>query len=384
MSNSFTTVTNTGCMSRIFGSIAGVFIGPILIIGAIWLLSWNEGRAVQAIVGTSQAAKAVVEVSGDAVNAANEGKLVHLVAPATAAGPIKDEDLNLSFADQVAVARTAEMYEWKEKKTETSHDKLGGGKETVTTYDYDRVWSSDAIDSKDFKHPEGHENPEMKVKSQSYTASDAKVAGYVLDDKTTAMLTLTTPLKPDAPEGWTVDGDKFLNGDKAEPKIGDERVSYKGLASGTTISVMAQQSKDGFAPFTTANGYSIQMAAVGNQPASQMIADRKSAEATMTWLLRVGGFFLMFVGFALLLGPLSAMAAIIPFMGSLVRGAAALAAIVISIPLTLIVIALSWVAFRPVVGIGLIVLAVVLGAALWFWHKRRPNPAHVAAVTPPA
>ena len=46
MPDSYTTVTETGFLSRIGSSILGFFLGPILVIAAIVLLSWNEGRAV--------------------------------------------------------------------------------------------------------------------------------------------------------------------------------------------------------------------------------------------------------------------------------------------------------------------------------------------------
>ena len=42
MVNQFTTVTNQGFFSRLMGSVVGFFVGPILVIGAIVLLSWNE------------------------------------------------------------------------------------------------------------------------------------------------------------------------------------------------------------------------------------------------------------------------------------------------------------------------------------------------------
>jgi hypothetical protein len=49
--------SSQGFFSRITNSLAGLIIGPLLIIGAIVLLWWNEGRAVQAIVGLKDAAR---------------------------------------------------------------------------------------------------------------------------------------------------------------------------------------------------------------------------------------------------------------------------------------------------------------------------------------
>src|SRR5271169_2578927 len=108
MPDVYTETTQRGFFSRLGGSFAGLLIGPILIVVAIGVLWWNEGRAVQAITGLNSAASAVVEVQPGPVSAANEGKLVHIVGPATAQAKIADSDIGVDFDDQVAVARTAE------------------------------------------------------------------------------------------------------------------------------------------------------------------------------------------------------------------------------------------------------------------------------------
>jgi hypothetical protein len=378
MPDTFTEVSNQGFLSRILGSFVGFLLGPVLIIVAIVLLSWNEGRAVQAIRGLSEASSVAVEASD--LNAGNQGKLVHAVGPATASTAIADPDLGVNFDGQVAVARSADMYQWHEKESSETHDKLGGGQETVTTYTYEKIWSSDAIDSSSFKHPEGHENPEMPIKSARYAASDAKLNGYTLDADTLSKIDLSTDLHPTAPDGWTQNGDKLYKGaNVATPAIGDERVGYQGLASGATISVLAQQSQNGFAPFTTSNGYQLDMAEQGNKPLTEMITEQRNAESMMTWILRVVGLFVMFIGFFLLLNPLATIASVVPFLGSIVGGAAGLAAFVVSLPLTIIVIALSWIAFRPLLGLGLLVVAAGLLYVLRRWH----HSAHPAAAVVP-
>ena len=379
MPDRYTDVTNTSFLSRIGGAIAGFFLGPILVIAAIVLLSWNEGRAVHAIRGLGEASQLAVEAPADGPVAGNEGKLIHVIGPATATTAISDPDLNVSFNGQVAVARHAEMYQWREKEQQETHDKLGGGQETVTTYTYEKEWSEDPIDSSQFKHPEGHDNPDMAIKSARYAADDAKLGGYTLDSATLGLIDLSSDLSPDAPDGWTKTGDKLYKGDANAPNVGDERVSYQGLPSGTTISVLAQQSQNGFAAYTSPNGYQLDMAETGNQPLSNMIAQKQSEESTLTWILRLVGFVMIFAGFAMFLSPLSTFASVIPIVGSIVGGAAALAAFVVALPLTLIVIALSWIAFRPFIGIGLLVVAAALLYGLRRWHHASHPPAEAMA-----
>ena len=110
MPDSFTVTSSQGFLSRLTNSLAGLVIGPLLIIGAIVLLWWNEGRAVQAIVGLKDAASQVVEAQASGPSPANENKLIHVIGAATAQSPIQDSDVGIAFADQVAVSRTAEMY----------------------------------------------------------------------------------------------------------------------------------------------------------------------------------------------------------------------------------------------------------------------------------
>jgi hypothetical protein len=367
-------------LSRLGGSFAGLLIGPLLVIVAIGLLWWNEGRAVQAIVGLGDATRAMIEAPADPVSPANEGKLVHVVGPATAQAKIADPDVGPTFVGQVAVARTVEMYQWRQKEESHSQNNTGGSQTTTTTDTYSKDWSADAIDSSAFKHPEGHTNPPMNFKSARWAASDAKLGGFTLDTTTLGLVDPSTALTPDAPAGWTRAGDAYIKGDAAAPKIGDMRVSYRGLASGETLSVLAAQSSGGFAPFVTPNGYRIDLVADGSEPAATMIANKKQAEATLTWILRGAGTVLMFVGFMLFLGPLSTLASVLPFLGGIVRGAAAAISLVITLPLTLVVIALAWLGHRPLIGGGLLLVAAGLFYGLWRWHKgRTPAPQAKAA-----
>jgi hypothetical protein len=378
MADRFVETTNRGLFSRLGGSFIGLLLGPVFVIAAIVLLSWNEGRAVQASVGLADAARSVVEAPADTVSPANEGKLVHVTGAATAQSKIADADLNLDFAGQVAVGRTVEMYQWKEKQESSSQNNTGGSQTTTTTYTYSQVWSADPIDSATFKHPDGHTNPAMPLTSHRFAASDAKLGGFALDDDTLHAIEPSQSLKPDAPAGWKADGDDLYKGNNPSvPVTGDVRVHYAGLPSGTTISVLAQQSHGGFAAYTTANGYTVHLARVGNASATEMVADARKTASLWTWILRGAGTLLMFIGFTLFFGPLATLASILPFLGSLVRGAGAAFAFVLTVPIALVTIAIAWIAFRPLIGGGLLLIAAGALYGLWRWHHGR-TAAHVA------
>jgi transmembrane protein TMEM43 len=379
MADHFTETTHQGFGSRLANSFAGLIIGPLLVIGAIVLLWWNEGRAVQAIVGLKDAASQVVEAEASGPAPANASKLVHVVGPATAQAPIQDSDVGITFTDQVAVSRTAEMYQWKENKKEETKEELGGGTTTTTTYDYSREWSDDPVNSSEFRYPDGHQNPEMPFRSKRFAASDAKLGGWKLDAGTLDRVGLSQALTPNAPSGWTLSGDNYYRGDASAPKVGDMRVRYLGLPSGTTLSVLARQSGDGFAVFTAKNGYEVELASAGDHSAAELIENKRKAEAILTWILRGVGTLLMFLGFAVFLAPLSTMAAVIPLLGGVVRGAVGLVALAIAVPLSILVIAFAWLAYRPLIGGALILLAAAVGYGLWRWRKSRAPAAAAAA-----
>jgi hypothetical protein len=379
MADHFTETTHQGFGSRLANSFAGLIIGPLLVIGAIVLLWWNEGRAVQAIVGLKDAASQVIEAEASGPLPANADKLIHVVGPATAQAPIQDSEVGITFTDQVAVSRTAEMYQWKENKKEETKEEMGGGTTTTTTYDYTHEWSDDPINSSEFKYPDGHQNPEMPFRSKRFAASDAKLGGWKLDAATLDRVGLSQALTPTAPSGWTMSGDNYYRGDASAPKVGDMRVRYLGLPSGTTLSILARQSGEGFAVFTTKNGYELELASTGDHSATELIENKRKAEAILTWILRGVGTLAMFLGFAVFLAPLSTMAAVIPLLGGVVRGAVGLVALAIAVPLSILVIAFAWLAYRPLIGGALILLAAAVGYGLWRWRKSRaPVPAPAA------
>ena len=55
------------------------------------------------------------------------------------------------------------MYQWKEHESRETRKKLGGGTETVTTYEYKKEWASGRIDSSSFKKTDGHESPVLGI-----------------------------------------------------------------------------------------------------------------------------------------------------------------------------------------------------------------------------
>jgi hypothetical protein len=388
MANLITEVTSESVFGRIGKSFVGVLIGLALIIGSVVLLFWNEGRAVSTAKSLQEGAAAVIDVPSDNINSANESKLIHVTGDTAVADSIADPLFNISEA-ALRLRRNIQVFEWKEKKESKKRDKVGGGSETTTTYSYEKVWSPDLTKSSGFKSPDDHRNPaKLEVPKKEFVARDATLGQFKLTAEIIAMIpgdeTLAATdkqlanISSNLESKLKVEGDEFyLGADPANPEIGDEKISFTVLRPGT-VSIVAAQTKNSFAPYTTQNGREIELVEAGNVPAAQMFAHAQAANRTLTWILRVAGFAAMFFGGMLLLGPISALAHILPFLGSLVEMGFAIVAFFISAILSILVIATAWIVYRPILGIALIVVAIGCFVLLKRLHTKRA-PAAVPA-----
>lgn len=379
--DSVTVVTERSWGSRFAGSLAGILIGILLFLASFPLLVWNEGRAVDAIVALDAGAGMVVSVPADAVDRGNEGRLIHVTAMAAATGPLLDPVFAAGGPDLLRLERRVEMYQWLERKESTTETSVGGKETTRTTYSYTRGWSHEAIDSSAFQRPEGHANPAMPYRGQVVDARPVKLGAFTLDPAQLRQIDAFEPLAPTAdralPAGFRRDGDLVLRGDPQSPQIGDLRITFRAVPA-QTVSVVARQSGGGLAAYRAPNGHVIDLVRIGDHDAASMFRQAKADEALLTWILRGAGFLMMLFGIALLSSPLAWLASVLPFLAGFVNFAALLVAIIVAVPLTLLTIGLSWLAFRPLIGGGLIAAAVVLAVGLrWLAARRRQAAAAV-------
>jgi len=373
MADSIQVTSSSSWFSRLGKAFTGIVVGIILIIVGIALLFWNEGRAVKTYNSLKEGQGLVVDIPADAVDAANDGKLVHLSADAATDEILVDADFGVS-ANAIRLRRDVEMYQWKETEKSETRKKLGGGEETVTTYTYTKEWSGMLNDTANFHEPSGHENPsEFPYESVTLDAEQVVVGAFYLSPDLIAQLgdfkTLTVRDIPEGaawPEGARSEkGGIYLGANPAQPQVGDVRLKFSAVEQGP-VSLVAAQNGDTFAEYQTKAGGTIAMIVPGKVPAQQMFEDAISANTLVTWLIRLGGFILIWIGFGLIFAPLSVLADIVPILGSLVGAATGLIAFLLALAVALAVIAVAWFVFRPLLGILLLVAAVV---ALFFGFR---------------
>lgn len=384
--DSFTETTSTSWLRRILGSFVGAAIGLLLVVASIVVIFWNEGRAITTARSLTEGAGAVVSVDAGAVDSANEGKLVHVAGPASATAPLVDPQFQVK-ASALALLRHVEMYQWRQDEHSETHNKLGGGQETVTTYTYTRVWKDSRNDSNAFHHPEGHTNPEMAFTARSFVAGDAKLGAFSLPSDLLGRLGGATPFDVDpaalaASSGQSrprqvVDGAIYVGADPASPKTGDLKITYR-LAPNGPVSAIGRQTGASLAPYETKAGRPLYMIDAGQLSAAQMFKEAESENAILTWIARAGALLAMWIGFALVLGPLSALAAVIPPLASLVGFGAGLASLVLTLALGPLTIAIAWFTARPLMAIAILVAGFVVAFALSRLRtSRRATPSRV-------
>ena len=365
LNTSITETTTTGWLSRMGSSLVGVLIGIVLLPCAIFLLSWNEGRAVTAATGLKRGLSTIVEVSADTVNPQNNLKLVYLNGILSGATPAVDPWNKLSANGLLRLQRRVEMYQWLERESETTSNNIGGSQTTQKTYTYSLGWAETAVNSAQFKVPAGHQNPAMPLKSQTFDANPVKIGAFTLDKSLVQDLTNFEPLETltQAPAGYRVLGNLLYKGvNPDQPVLGDVRVTYSAIAA-QTYSIAAQQNNGTLTTYHDAkNDYKIALIEPGVVSAQKLFADQASTEKLITWACRIGGFLLLLFGFNLIMGPLAMLVAFLPFLQGLVGAGTFFIALGLAIPITLITIAIAWIASRPLIGGGILLLAV---AATW-------------------
>jgi len=365
----------TGWLTRLGKSFAGVLTGFVMIVGSGILLFWNEGRAIETARSLSEGAAVVLEVDPAKLDPANDGKLVYVAGPISVASSISDVDFGV-LSNGLRLLRKVEMYQWTEEQHTETHKKLGGGEERVTTWRYARKWVDRAVDSSKFHERTGHANPAMPYNERNLLAPKPRIGSYVLPDNMVSGFgtARTLPFPEDRAAALerrlrkpvrVVDGVLYLANDPARPVLGDLRISFAEVAL-QEASVIARQSPVGLGPYQTQAGGTVELIVPGRVPSADMFKSAQQENETMSWLIRCGGCVLMFFGFCLILGPLGVLGDLIPVVGDVVRAGVGLVGLLFTAVVAPLIIAVAWLWYRPIVAISVVVVGAVLaGIAIW-------------------
>lgn len=366
--DTYTEITAQSWFSRIRDSLTGVLIGLLFFVGSFFLLWFNEGRTVKTAEALREVAKTVLVLPAPEASPRNEGQLVYVTGTAGTAEILRDASLGIS-APATKLLREVEMYQWVESAKSETREKVGGSKETITTYTYETQWSGTYHDPAGFKKPEGHANPAMTYANTTITAQTIVLGSFLLSPRLIAKINPTEQLAltpqdlaklPASLRSRVKFSGNYLyigareNPEPNLPRVGDYRIRYRVVPAAIALSIIAKQTADTFEPYRSQNGRLTELLETGTVSAATMVTNAQKSNQLLTWFLRLLGFILMLAGLVLIFKPLATIGAFIPVIGRILGVGTGFVAFLIALTLSLVTIAAAWVFYRPVLAVILL------------------------------
>ncbi len=348
----------------------GIVSGLLLLVVGIGILWYNEGRTVKNQGAINEARKNYIDVSSKEIESKNDGKLVSTKGKIDLSETTELSDSKFGIKAKAAkLIRTVEMYQW-EEKCETDDD----DRKRCT---YEKVWESSIIDSSDFEES-GHTNPNtMPYENEVYIADNVKLGAFYLPEELIKSLSTNKKKNNDdltkeynnSVESIKIDGSYLTDIKDGNAEIGNVRISYQYLDS-ENVSVMAVQNDNTFEAYTAKNGKDIYKIVKGNYTGAQILEKMTKSNNNWKWILRAIGVLITISAFSSMFSFINNLTSRIPILGNLVSGATGLISVILGLSLSLIVIAIAWFRFRPVLSIILIALVIALVVFLKFYVKK--------------
>ena len=433
-------VTTTGYGTRVGNSFKAIGSGILMFLAGTALLWWNEGRAVKTEKMLDEAGSAYVEMENPGKKDASlEGELICGTALATTEDSLSDQQFGIG-AKAISLTRRVEYYQWVEHAEEKKEDKLGGKEVTTTTYTYSKNWVSRPIESAQFKDP-AYQNKNMvltTIEDAQQYAENVTWGAYKLNESLIHSISSRENLdlaiaedllrqfdnntktayerfygaknQPAAQPAETAavsDSAKAVNDSinnaianaqnkkdleyvhqagnvlyfgrvPGSPEVGDVRVTFEKVVP-AKVTVMAVVDGDSFKPFKAKNGKRFQTLVMGKKSGDEIIEAEKEANNMWTWALRILGVLVVIGGLKGIFGFIEMIFKVVPFIAGIFGWGVGIVCTVVGVVWSLIVIALAWLFYRPLLGISLLVLA---GFLIWvFAFKGKDKLKELAAKT---
>ena len=402
------TVT-TGYGTRVKQSFKSIATGFTLFLGATAMLWWNEGNSVKTADMLEEAQGVCVEMENpNKKDASLEGQLVCGTAMTATTDLLTDKDFGFSV-NAISMKRSVEYYQWDEKRTEETKQKLDGSEKKVVTYDYNLKWSSSPIGSKHFKEHSTHVNVVLaKFEDDEQWAEHVSFGAYNLNNSLIHSINAYEPLRPDMSDDMlrvldntiqasyerhytkkeglnsndynfvhVSDGQLYLGLDPNDSKVGDVRINFEKVAPASEVTVVAVVDGDGFKPFKAKNGYTLEKLVMGRKDMNQFFENEQETNTFNTWAYRILGIVMVIGALKLIFGFVVTLTRIVPFLSTIVGWGVGVICTVLGVVWSLLVIAVAWLFYRPIVGIALLAIA---GILVWIFALGGKNKLKQLAV----
>jgi hypothetical protein len=427
-SNTYTEVTETssgrvggagGVVSGFCGSILWSIFGIVLFWSMLFMLGWNEMSTV-CVSKAYMAAEQQYQTAGcDSTPGSYSGSLVHFSCPLNAESLPKWSNENFGVSgdelfsiEAVKVAQHVEMYQCVED-VHTKTVKQGERTFESKSYTYHKEWRSTQVDSATFKAwqvetarhaldngcgSNFNGNPSFPIESKTLQAATLAAGQYDLT-RFMGRISSSVPIKlkggasvtlPGTNARVSVDATQMVSGcQPGRPELGCIKVKYERSGS-TEVSYLGRMQDDGTtrawsAPSSwmcSSKGRSsrVDLFAQGSRDAGHLLESAESDNTLWTWVIRVLGFILAYVGIRSFFAPVEALVGaidsgldwfsfipivgrLLDFLGNVLRGAVgcaiSLIAFGLSVPSCVMVVSIMWAIMRPLIAVPLLVLSCV-------------------------
>ncbi|KAJ8942859.1 hypothetical protein NQ314_009921 [Rhamnusium bicolor] len=329
-------------------------IGLCLFGTGVWLLTWNEGRAVHHAHSLDETYNdAVVLNPYDKLQPELNGRVVHISGNLIIEEPLTEPNYGISI-QAVKLKRRVQMFQWVEERTPRDDDETSAGSyNSINDYYYITEWRDKLVDSSSFYIRHGHDNPkEIPLKTVTYVSPSVKVGhllvGYEIKEKFNDFVEVTSDERPERRDIKLHMGIYYHCDDIWNPEVGDMRVT-----------IIAKQEDGVLVPYETSKGHKIVLLRHGNLNINQMFLAEHYDARMETWKLRGIGVFILYASSVCLAKLLKIMFLRMPILSNIISGeATSFGNIILSISVALIVIATAWMLYRPMLGAGLLFAAI--------------------------
>lgn len=424
-----TQIPTVGYSDKVKASFSGILFGFVMLAAATALLWWNEGNFVATRDALNEAQAITVELSDIRwLDASKDDKLVHAIGAAETDEMVEDPFFEVA-ANAIRLERVVEYFQWVEETRVETRRKSGGGEEKTTVYTYKQDWVKTPVNSSRFGYPGAPHKyrntviadvDDFTVQATNVTFGVYRFPKFLIDSisgsepfyvelSNEAMDRLNSRMVPAAQQSapdlqplprailqsTEADGEVgeeqpapvdtetprivhisgstlYLSLSPESPNIGDIRATFK-QTKPTTVSIIAKVNGDTFERFLASNGNTVGRLAMGTHSQENMYGTAHSGNAGMNWIFRIVGICLAYFGIRRLSAPLTTLAGIVPILGGIVGAGTKLVGFLLGTSWSLLVIAVAWVRFRPLVGLVIFGVAAVLIGLICIGGRRNPG-----------
>eukprot|EP01064_Diplonema_japonicum_P013921 TRINITY_DN2145_c0_g1_i1.p1 TRINITY_DN2145_c0_g1~~TRINITY_DN2145_c0_g1_i1.p1 ORF type:complete len:492 (+),score=70.94 TRINITY_DN2145_c0_g1_i1:48-1523(+) len=433
----------SGFFHKMMNSLVGVVVGIVVFGVSLFILGWNEKRAVWTAQTIGYARDEYRQLNSCIPNPSNNNALVAIEGcEPTPSDNVTDTEYlsNLGTFNIVGVltATDEEVFSWTRNTEQyVNHEKKDGD-----SYTYTPMWQS---------VPEIYSNPNMKVNPPSWPSNFKDISRtstrICIGSSSCSASGLSTSFVLPTLSSWQIEqakniGEKqdlplnnffttgfsnmFNNGTVCSNTLqtwfsvhqnrcvptpagvvgstqvyGDFRFKWQQRVKrpGTAVSVLALQTTNddgtiGFKEWHNPHHSSCSYCTIGriqngNATGDDILNDLESENKTLTWVLRFLGWLVCWFSLAMIFAPIAIAPTIVPFigdfLGELVSTLICALTCVIATSISMLVIAIAWLAYRPAIGVPLmcVFVAGTVGAVI-FLKRHKDKRMKYTSIDAPA